>query len=143
QEEPNLKRFFRKTTPYLLALALPMCALADLSSTATLNSGQSINLDTGATTGTADLSWNGSALTPQGSAKATVLFSIPASVYDTTVTGPFLQQILTTPGLATSSPIPSSSIPVNTIVAIMDNAGHPAKLLVTAIGSSISFKFTT
>ena len=55
-----------------IALALPMALQADLSSTKTLTmTSGALNLDTGATaTSGGDLLWDGSTLTPQGTAKA-------------------------------------------------------------------------
>jgi hypothetical protein len=49
----------------LVFLVFPAIALADLNQTITLQSNTSINLETGATTGSPmDLRWNGSTLIP-------------------------------------------------------------------------------
>ena len=59
----------------ILALALPICLLAEASGTAALTAAMgTLNLDSG-TTGTSggDLLWNGSTLTPQGKATAGII----------------------------------------------------------------------
>src|SRR5580692_10152512 len=54
-----------------LAVLFPVAALADLTGTLTVAANTSVSMDTGATvTSGADFLWNGTTLTPQGSAKA-------------------------------------------------------------------------
>src|SRR5207244_10857885 len=70
-----MKRAFRNRIGWAalaLGLTLPIAVLADLSSTATLTTATgALNLDTGATASAGgDVLWNGSTLTPQGTAKA-------------------------------------------------------------------------
>ena len=141
-----MKRFIRSRFALsALVLALPVCALADINDTKTLSSNSNLSLDTG-TTGTGaggDILWNGTSLTPQGAAKAAVLPFLTGATTFNGLTQITLQVFLTTPGLASSAALPSSSIPVGTIIAVTTNAGRPAKLLVTAIGSSITLQFTT
>ena len=126
-----------KTLPRMIAVAalgltLPFVAFADLSQTNTLTTGQSLNLDTGLTTGTSDLQWSGSALTPQGSAKAVILVGFTgATLFANNVTQTLLA--VTLPVAGSSAAIPSSSLPAGTIIGVMTNAGHPAKVLVIAI----------
>ena len=122
-----------------LALGLPISALADLSATKTLTSTQSLNLDTGATASSGgDILWNGSSLTPQGTAKAAVMPGVSFDAVNQIVLQTFL------PVLGSSAAIPSSSLPAGTVIAVTTIAGHPAKVLVTAISaSSITLQFTT
>src|SRR5689334_9249077 len=116
-----------------IACAFSSTALADLSDTKTLSGTQSLNLETGATAASGgDVLWNGSSLTPQGSAKAAVL---PGLSFDA-VNQIVLQGAL--PALGSSAAISSGSLSVGTVVGVQTNAGHVAKLLVTAkSGNSI------
>lgn len=126
-----------------LALILPMAALADLSQTTPLASGQALNLDTGATAASGgDLLYNGSSLTPQGKAAT---FSVPgfsgAATFDT-ITQAILSQFPLQ--VFSSAPIPSSQLVVGFIFAAHSNGGNLAKVLVTAVGGgSITLKFVT
>lgn len=122
-----------------LALAFPISA-ADLTDTKTLNSGQSLNLDSGAAS-PADIQYTGASLTFQGTAKGGVIPGFTGAsgfaAVDQTV-------LLALVSFGSTTPIPSSSLPVGTIVGISTNAGHVSKVLVTAISStSITFQFTT
>ena len=71
------KLYFRNALA-VLVFAFPVAALANVTGTPTLATGSTLNLDTGATgTSGGDLSWNGTALTPQGSATAVDIASTP------------------------------------------------------------------
>ena len=122
-----------------LLCAFSGVALADLNGTQTLTGTQSLNLDTGATAASGgDVLWNGSSLTPQGTAKAAVLPGVSFDAINQIV----LQTAL--PALGSSAAIPSSSLTVGTVVGVQTNGGHVAKLLVNAIGGgSITIQFTT
>jgi uncharacterized protein (TIGR03437 family) len=135
-----MNRFQRKILALVaMGFAFSGVALCDLSSTKTLTGTQSLNLDTGATAASGgDLLWNGSSLTPQGAAKAYILTGVSFDAINETVINAAV------PFLGSSAPIPSSSLPTGTVIAVLTNAPHPAKLLVTAIsGSSITLQFTT
>jgi uncharacterized protein (TIGR03437 family) len=122
--------------------AFPISAFADLSDTKTLTATQSLNLETGAiaTTG-GDILWSGTSITPQGTAKAGVVPGITGVSGFALLDQATLQALVS---LGSSSAIPSSSLPVGTIVGVATNATHVAKLLVTAnSGSSITLQFTT
>ncbi|MBZ5608222.1 MAG: hypothetical protein LAP38_08195 [Acidobacteriia bacterium] len=126
----------------VLAVSLPIAALADISGTLTLASNARANLDTGATVSSGgDLLWSGTSLTPQANATA---FNVPGgggqSLYDS-LTQSILAQFS---ALGNSQPIPGSALPVDAVVGVKTNGGNYAKLLVTAnSGGSITFKFTT
>ena len=71
----------------IVALIFPALSLADVSGTATLTASQTLNLDAGSTgTSGGDLLWNGSALTPQGSATAGVLPGLTGATFYGTLT---------------------------------------------------------
>jgi uncharacterized protein (TIGR03437 family) len=135
----------------VLAITLPVAALADVSGTQTLSSGSNLNLDTGAiVTSGGDLAWNGTALKPQGSATAvdaasTQLGSLysGANGYNTLVSeGSTL--INTYANLLGAYLSPSAFTPaVNDILVVHTNGGNYSALLVTAIGSSITLEFHT
>lgn len=122
-----------------LGCALAGSAWADVSGTQTLTGSQSLNLETGATAASGgDLAWNGSSLTPQGTAKAAVLPGVSFDAVNQIV----LQGAL--PVLGSSSAIQGSSLTVGTVIGVQTNASHVAKLQVTAkSGSSITLQFTT
>lgn len=134
----------------VLAALFPTAALADLSGTVTLPVNNSLNLDTGATAGSGgDLFWNGSTLTPLGSAKAVNISTLTLPGYTgisgsagyAEVTQTALQQGFQL-GLGSSAPI--GSLVVNTVLGASTNGGNFAKLLVTAVSAaSITFQYTT
>ncbi len=137
-----MSKLLKRIAPAVLALALPMAALADINSTATLATNTRFNMDTGATvTSGGDLLWSGTSLTPQGTATA---FAVPGGggqgLYDS-LTQALLAQFA---ALGSGSPIPSATLTVDAVVGVKTNGGHYAKILVTAnAGGSLSFKFTT
>jgi uncharacterized protein (TIGR03437 family) len=117
-----------------------MALLADLSSTKTLTmTSGALNLDTGATaTSGGDILWDGSTLTPQGTAKAVNIG--PAG----TITGlskSFLDGLKPT---ATSAALSSSTLVVGDVFAVFTNGGNTAAVLVNAnSGGSLTLQFTT
>ncbi len=136
----------------VLAITLPVAALADVSGTQTLSSGSNLDLDTG-TVGTSggDLAWNGTALKPQGSATAvdsasTALGSLysGASGYNMLVSegSALINEYASLLGAYLS---PSAFTPaVNDILVVHTNGGNYSALLVTTIGSgSITLEFHT
>jgi uncharacterized protein (TIGR03437 family) len=132
------------TAMAVLALILPVAALADINATATLSAGQSLSLDTGATntSGSGDITFTGTSLTFIGSAKGGSLSLIGSgqATFDS-LTQAILNSLAS---FATTAPIPASSLTVGAIVGVGTNGGNAAKLLVTAISStSISFQYTT
>src|ERR1700686_4032212 len=87
-----------------VAFLLPVAALADINSSATLSVGQSLNLDTGTTNtaGTGDIRSTGTNLNFVGSAKGGVITGFTG----TTSYGQLTQALLQTlAGFATSAPI--------------------------------------
>ncbi|HLX42014.1 MAG TPA: hypothetical protein VKR43_01200 [Bryobacteraceae bacterium] len=131
-----------RSVKFALALTLPMVAWADITSTATVNAGSKFSFDTGAVvTSGGDITFTGTSITFVGSAKGAVIPGFSGSANYNQITLSLLQTLAS---FASASPIPSGSMPVQTIVAVQTNAGNGAKLLITAISStSISFQFTT
>jgi uncharacterized protein (TIGR03437 family) len=125
-----------------LALAFPVVALANVTGNPTLSAGSTLNLDTGAvsTSGSGDITWNGSSLSVVGSATDADLAS-----YGLTGSSAYsgLSQIeLSALGgaLGASSITPA----VNDIIEVLTNKGDYAGIWVTAInGTSIALAFTT
>jgi uncharacterized protein (TIGR03437 family) len=146
---PCLLKLTRKIAAFsaitALAFLLPIAALADINSTATLSVGQSLNLDTGATntSGSGDITFTGTSLTFIGAAKGGALPAALGSGQATfdSITPAELQALA---ALASAAPIPASSLTVGTIIGLGTNGGNAAKLLVTAISStSIGLEYTT
>src|SRR5437867_5372235 len=120
-----------------LAFAFPVAALADLNQTVTLQANTTLNLETGATAGPgADILWNGSTITPQGNATASLIGDIPFNVVTLSI-------LTFLPGYS-KSPIPASDLRVNNVFAVHTNVNRYAKVLVQAnSGGSIRLQFTT
>jgi uncharacterized protein (TIGR03437 family) len=134
----------RRTVLIVLAFAFPIAAFADISGTATLNSGQGFNLDTGAmTSGTGgDLLFTGSSLTFVGTAKGGSLALIGSGA--ATYASITQVELVALAQFSSAASIPASGLSVGTIVGVGTNGGNAAKLLVTAItGSSLTFQYTT
>lgn len=123
-----------------LALALPIALLADTSGTKTLTAATgALNLDTGATaTSGGDILWNGSTLTPQGTAKAFNVGAIGSiSGLNKSVLDGFKSS-------ATPAAIPSSTLVVGDVFAVFTNGGNSAAVLVTANSAgSLTLQFAT
>jgi uncharacterized protein (TIGR03437 family) len=132
----------KRSTKFLMAFALPVAAWADISGSGTLNTGNIFNFDTGVVvTSGGDITFTGSSMTYQGTAKGGVLPGVSGMATYNSVSLQVLQQLAP---LATSAPIPASSLTVGAIVAVQTNAGNGAKFIVTAVSSSqLAFQFTT
>src|SRR5579872_1144381 len=134
----------RSISTAILALSLAGAALADISGNATVNAGSSFNFDKGAN-GSGDITFTGSSITFQGTAKGAAFPGGGGSALYGQLNQQTLQGLT---GFASSNPIPASSLTAGTangsIIALQTNGGNLAKLLVTAISSSsISFQYTT
>jgi uncharacterized protein (TIGR03437 family) len=113
---------------------------ADLVSSTTLTSGTSVDLETSLNASSGgDLLWTGSSLVPQGNATVARVGLVGASVYD----GFNLNSVQGYAGTYSNAALTSNLLPVGEVVFVKDNAGHYAKMRVTATGSSLSFDFTT
>jgi len=128
------KLYFRNALA-VLVFALPVAALAD--TTITMSANSTLNLDTGKiVTSGGDLRWDGTNLTPQGSATAIDLpgeSALYASLTKTTISAIAngLSSAAMTPGL-------------NDLIVAETNGGNFSKIEVTTVGGgSISLKFNT
>jgi len=139
------KLFFRNALA-VLALAFPIVALADVTGTPTLTANTTLSLDTGATVSSGgDISWNGTTLTPQGSATGidiTPLAGLSGSTGYSTVTSSLITSLATSfGGLLNASAITPAA---NDLIIVKTNGGNYSKILVSAIsGSSITLEFDT
>jgi uncharacterized protein (TIGR03437 family) len=144
-----LKLLFRKAL-VVLALTFPVAAFADVTGTPTLTAGTTLNLVTGATGSTGDITWTGTAIKVSGSATDVDLsstsggaFSGPSGFSEVVALG---QASISTYAAEFGSDLTTSQITpaVNDILAVKTNAGTYAAVLVTAItGTSISLQFDT
>ncbi len=134
-----------------LVLTFPIAALADVTGTQTLSSGSTLNLDTGATGASGDITWNGTTLAPQGSAKAADLAAtILGSSFSgqdgyNTLVGEG-SSLISTYASVLGSYLTSAAITpkANDIIIVHTNSGNYSAVLVTSItGTSISLKFDT
>ena len=130
----------------ILASTFPVVALADLSGTVTLQASTALNLDTGATSASGgDLLWNGTILTPQGSA-GIFNFLISGDL------GPNLYANITQQSLSViavgnyskTGGLGGSSLAVGAVIGVHTNGGNYAKVLVTSSsGGSVGLQYTT
>jgi len=125
----------------LAILTFPIAALADVSGTTTLQANSRLNLDTGATVATGgDLLWNGSAITPQGTARALNIGATSQNAFD----GIIEAQVRPLLVVATAAPIPANVLVVNDYFVMLTNGRNAAKVLVTAkSGTTITLRFVT
>jgi len=148
---PCLLKLTRKIAAFsaitAVAFLLPVAALADINSTATLSVGQSLNLDTGTTntSGTGDITFTGTSITFIGNAKGGVIPGFTGTTSFGQLTQSLLQSLA---ALASPAPIPASSLTAGAtagaIIGLGTNGGNAAKLLVMAISStSITLQYTT
>ena len=132
---------FRGLATALPALLLPAIMFADLSQSPILPSGNTINLDTGAIASSGgDIAFTGTSITLQANATAYVFGNAGAAQFAL-----LNQQALAAAGpIYTKTPISGTALAVNTVFAVYTNAGHYAKILITALSSSsITIQFTT
>jgi len=126
-----------------LALILPIAALANVTGTPTLTTGQTLSLDTGTTdVSGGDILWNGSTIAPQGSAMALNLTTLGLG------TGPLAFGGLIQAELSEFSSEYSGaaigSLAAGDILAVHTNGGNYAAVLVVSLsGTSINLQFTT
>ena len=130
-----------------LAILFPVAAFADLTGTATLTPGTSLNLETGATAASGgDLLWNGTTLAPQGKAEAlnlTTALGLSGTIEFSTISLSLFQTYQSI-GFLTPTGLAIGSLSMGTIVAAITNGPHDAVLIVTGIsGSSISLQYVT
>ena len=123
----------------VLAIAFSSAAWADQSGSATLTAQLSLNLDTGAVSGTGgDILWNGTALAPQGHAG---LYNL--GKYGSRVFKSIRARSAAAPPYS-AAPIPASQLTAGDIFGVHTNRGNYAKIIVTsAEGGSLAVRYTT
>ncbi len=126
-----------------LAVLLPAAAFADVSGTLTLTASTNVSMDTGTVVGSGgDFSWNGTTLTPQGSAKAlnaTSLAGLSGATGYATLTETVIQSFAS---IGSSAPL--TGLAANTVIGYETNGGNVGKLLVTSVtGGTLVFQYTT
>lgn len=123
-----------------LALALPFALFADVTGSVTLNSGQGLNLSTGALVSSGgDIQWTGSQLSMLNGAKAYQLTGGPYNVAYSAFT---IAEVMAYAVIMSANPIAGSSLVTGSLVVMQTGGGDWAKLLVTAnSGGSISFSY--
>src|ERR1700686_5725507 len=91
----------------VMAFMLPCAARADINSSVTLSVGQSLSLDTGATStsGSGDITFTGTSITFVGTAKGGVIPGFTGATSFGQITQQILQSLA---ALASASPIPAS-----------------------------------
>jgi uncharacterized protein (TIGR03437 family) len=139
-----MKIRIQNTSCLLVALAFAIAARADITNqNATLNSGQTLNLDTGAIgTSGGDILWTGSittGITLQGSATG---YGFPVSTLGQAAYAALTQQQLVGEPYS-KAPITEENVLAQWIIAIHTNGGNYAKLIVQSSASSITFQYTT
>ena len=125
----------------LAILCAPSAVFADLSQSPSISVNSTINLETGAIASSGgDMAFTGSSITFQGSATAYVFGNGGAGQFSL-----LNQQALSAVApIYAKTPITGASLAVNTVFAVLTNANHYAKVLITAVsGSSLSIQFTT
>lgn len=132
----------------ILALSLPVAVLANVTGTPTLNDNSGLSLDTGTISTTAssgDIYWNGTSMTPEGSATIYNLEQAGAG-YSSTFSS-LTQSILATLSSAyTKTPVPATTLIVGDIFLVHTNGGNYSAVVVTAVNglvSAISLQFIT
>jgi uncharacterized protein (TIGR03437 family) len=139
-----MRKLLNTTTIGILALIFPIAALANVTGTLTLNSGQNVGLDAGTVVSSGgDLNWNGTAFTPQGSATAlnlTMFVGTGASTFNN-----LTQAELSALSIEYStSAVTETSLGVGGILAVFTNGGNYSAILITAqSGTSVTFQYIT
>ena len=125
----------------VLLFSLAPLALADLSLTTTLTTGQSLNLDTGAITASGgDIAFQGSSITFGANDSGYVLGPLNAGgfalINEATLSA--------TASIYTNTPISGPNLAVGYVFAVHTIGNHYAKVLITAVSSSsLTVQFTT
>jgi len=116
-----------------------MAALADVSNTLTLTSGQHYNFDTGTTsTSGGDINFTGTSITFVGSAQGSTELGASGSAGYSTLTSQILQFLT-----YSTAAISGSSLVKDEVIGVKTNGGHYAAVLITAVSSSsLSITYT-
>jgi uncharacterized protein (TIGR03437 family) len=135
----SMQKLFTATAGAMLALVLPVSALADLTGTTTLSAISFFNLNAGDTPGClGDLFWDGTSLSTYATS---ALYNVPGNGGSTEFDSLTLAILKT---LSYEYFINIPNVAVNDVFVVLTNAGSYAKVLVTAInGTSITLQYDT
>lgn len=115
----------------VLALTLPLAALADVSNTVTISSGQSYSFDTGtASTSGGDIAFTGTSITFVGNAAGDSLSLFGISYYS------FLPAQSLAQDSYTSAPLRGSALATDEVFAVRTNGGNYTKVVIVAVSAS-------
>ncbi|HLG99355.1 MAG TPA: hypothetical protein VKX49_23800 [Bryobacteraceae bacterium] len=136
-------RINKRTAVVLLGMAYPLLCLADVTGNITLTNGQRFSFDSGTVVSPGgDLLWNGSTLTPQGSATAAIYGFFGTQATYNTVTQDLIAKIPSS--VFSQNPLPAAGLVQMPILIVKTNGGNYAKALVASdSGGSITFQFDT
>ena len=124
----------------VVAVAFPISALADVSKTAIITSGQNFSFDTGTTSASGgDIAFDGTSINFVGGAAG--YNSAPAGASASTVYGSFTSGELASLPYATTSITGSSLVPME-VFAVKTNGGNCAKVLVGSVNTPYTLVFT-
>src|SRR5580692_2622747 len=130
-----MRRLLNTTTIATLALILPVAALANITGTQTLNTGQIFSFDTGTVvTSGGDIMLTSTGLTLQGTAKAlagAMFAQSGMSDYNTLVAGG-PAGLSGFASFLSANPIPNSALTVNAIFAIKTVGANFGAFIITA-----------
>ena len=124
----------------VLAMALPMAALADVTNTQTISSGQHVSLDAGTILSSGgDLAFTGTSITPQGTAEFNSYGTGGAVLYGTLV-----QATLEFAASYNVTPISGGSLVAGEVFAVFTNGANYAKVWIMAVSStSLTIEYYT
>jgi uncharacterized protein (TIGR03437 family) len=125
----------------IVACASPIAVWADLSENTVLQTGSTLNLDTGAVAGSGgDILWNGSTIAPQGSATVYNLGNLGATNFN----GLPQSYFVTLAPAGRSTPIAANLLVAGDAFVANTSSQKVAKVLVVAnSGGTITLQFTT
>ena len=124
------------TYAVVLALALPVAALADATGTPTISSGSDFSFDNGSSTSSGgDIKFTGTSITPVGSARFFDAGTGGTATYNE-LTSSLIATYGSVPSLFTTAPITGGSLVVNEVFVVKTNGGNFAKVLITSVSSS-------
>jgi uncharacterized protein (TIGR03437 family) len=115
--------------------------VADLNQSPTISTSKTLNLDTGAIASSGgDIAFTGTSVTLQGSATSYTFGNGGLAQFSLLNE----QSLAAVAPIYTQTPISGGALAVNTVFAVYTNAGHYAKILITAVSSSsLTIQFTT
>jgi uncharacterized protein (TIGR03437 family) len=136
-------RIPKRTAVVLMGMACPLLCFADVTGNITLTNGQRFSFDSGTVVSSGgDLLWNGSTLTPQGSATAAIYGVFSTEATYNTVTQDLITRIPSS--VFSQNPLPAAGLVQTPILIVKTNGGNYAKALVTSdSGGSITFQYDT